>query len=138
MDAGGRATQEQLPNARSQTGVVARASALNANNNGEVAEWFKAPVLKTGVGAIQPRVRISPSPPLARSTNRQDSRFVQRSCPKGEIQGCIEQHLALSAINIVSGIHVYVYIVCPAQSPLVRSAAAQYLCATGRIKGEQE
>jgi hypothetical protein len=30
---------------------------------GEVAERFKAPVLKTGVVAIPPRVRISPSPP---------------------------------------------------------------------------
>src|SRR5262249_19241932 len=31
--------------------------------SGEVAEWFKAPVLKTGVGASLPWVRIPPSPP---------------------------------------------------------------------------
>jgi len=36
------------------------------------------------------------------------------------------------------GVHVYVFIVRFFATPLVRSAAAQYLCATGRIKGEQE
>jgi hypothetical protein len=30
---------------------------------GGVAEWFKAPVLKTGVGASPPWVRIPPPPP---------------------------------------------------------------------------
>ena len=30
---------------------------------GGVAEWFKAPVLKTGVGASSPWVRIPPPPP---------------------------------------------------------------------------
>jgi hypothetical protein len=29
-----------------------------------VAEWFKAPVLKTGVGASPPWVRIPPHPPV--------------------------------------------------------------------------
>ena len=33
------------------------------NEKGEVAERFKAPVLKTGVVAILPWVRIPPSPP---------------------------------------------------------------------------
>jgi hypothetical protein len=28
------------------------------------SRWFKAPVLKTGVGASLPRVRISLSPPV--------------------------------------------------------------------------
>ena len=32
-------------------------------NHGEVAEWFKALVLKTGVAAMSPGVRIPPSPP---------------------------------------------------------------------------
>jgi hypothetical protein len=32
-------------------------------SNGEVAERLNAPVLKTGIGAIRSRVRISPSPP---------------------------------------------------------------------------
>src|SRR6185437_16087512 len=31
---------------------------------GGVAEWFKAPVLKTGVGASPPWVRIPPPPPF--------------------------------------------------------------------------
>jgi hypothetical protein len=31
--------------------------------NGWVAEWFKAPVLKTGVGSRPPGVRIPPHPP---------------------------------------------------------------------------
>lgn len=30
---------------------------------GEMAEWFKVPVLKTGVPATVPRVRIPLSPP---------------------------------------------------------------------------
>ncbi len=34
---------------------------------GKVAEWFKAPVLKTGVPARVPWVRIPPFPPTARS-----------------------------------------------------------------------
>ena len=34
--------------------------------NGEVAEWTNAPVLKTGVHANGPRVRIPPSPPETR------------------------------------------------------------------------
>ncbi len=32
-------------------------------HNGWVAEWFKAPVLKTGVGSRSPGVRIPPHPP---------------------------------------------------------------------------
>ena len=31
-----------------------------------MAEWFKAPVLKTGVGASPPWVRIPPHPPIGR------------------------------------------------------------------------
>ena len=31
--------------------------------HGWVAEWFKAPVLKTGVGSRSPGVRIPPHPP---------------------------------------------------------------------------
>src|ERR1700750_419292 len=36
---------------------------------GEVVEWFKAPVLKTGVGASLPWVRIPPSPPFRSALN---------------------------------------------------------------------
>ena len=35
------------------------------NEVGEMVEWFKAPVLKTGVGVPPPRVRIPLSPPLS-------------------------------------------------------------------------
>ena len=38
--------------------------AVDPEDNGEVAERLNAPVLKTGVGAIRPWVRIPPSPPL--------------------------------------------------------------------------
>ena len=36
-----------------------------ASGNGQVAEWFKAAVLKTAVGASSPWVRIPPCPPSA-------------------------------------------------------------------------
>ena len=36
---------------------------IDLNDIGEVAERLNAPVLKTGVGAIRPWVRIPPSPP---------------------------------------------------------------------------
>src|SRR5512143_2793979 len=42
--------------------------------------------------------RVAWTNPLG-STNRQESRFVQRSCPKGEAQGGAEQHPTLSARN---------------------------------------
>jgi hypothetical protein len=35
-----------------------------SSNDGRVAEWFKAPVLKTGVPARVPWVRIPPLPPV--------------------------------------------------------------------------
>ena len=37
---------------------------LEAEQDGKMVEWFKAPVLKTGVGAPPPRVRIPLFPPL--------------------------------------------------------------------------
>jgi hypothetical protein len=40
-----------------------QAQAIDVEDNGEVAERLNAPVLKTGVGAIRPWVRIPPSPP---------------------------------------------------------------------------
>ena len=88
----------------------------NARRCGEVAEWFKAPVLKTDEGESPPWVRIPPSPPLqkgptrglfcsggeggvhepAGSTNRQDCRFgrtSEASAPAGseQPQGCSDQ-----------------------------------------------
>ena len=41
-----------------------QAQVVEAEDNGEVAERLNAPVLKTGIGAIRSRVRISPSPPI--------------------------------------------------------------------------
>ena len=35
-----------------------------SSSDGRVAEWFKAPVLKTGVPARVPWVRIPPLPPV--------------------------------------------------------------------------
>jgi hypothetical protein len=50
--------------ARSQTAVVAReARREQTNEYGEMAEWFKAAVLKTAVGLRPPWVRIPLSPP---------------------------------------------------------------------------
>ena len=39
-------------------------------SSGEVAEWFKAAVLKTAVGASSPWVRIPPSPPIIARSGR--------------------------------------------------------------------
>jgi hypothetical protein len=36
----------------------------NLSGNGEVSEWLKEPVSKTGVGLRRPRVRIPASPPF--------------------------------------------------------------------------
>jgi len=50
-----------------ESGIIVRsnaAQAIDAKENGEVAERLNAPVLKTGIGAIRSRVRISPSPPI--------------------------------------------------------------------------
>ncbi len=51
--------------ALSNTGGAGR-DAHNGSMYGEMAERFKAPVLKTGVVAIPPWVRIPLSPPISR------------------------------------------------------------------------
>jgi hypothetical protein len=43
-------------------------------DDGEVAERLNAPVLKTGIGAIRSRVRISPSPPIKTRVYAQSAR----------------------------------------------------------------
>src|SRR3569833_356282 len=43
-------------------------SARCSGAHGEMAEWFKAAVLKTAVGASSPWVRIPLSPPIAAQT----------------------------------------------------------------------
>src|SRR5690606_5410526 len=50
---------------------------------GGMAEWFKAPVLKTGVGASPPWVRI-PLPPPPESEER---RLISRSCAAAQGDG---------------------------------------------------
>src|SRR5262249_13056083 len=45
---------------------------IMTNPYGRVAEWFKAPVLKTGVPARVPWVRIPPLPPKFNNINRLD------------------------------------------------------------------
>jgi hypothetical protein len=44
--------------------------------NGRVAEWFKAAVLKTAVGASSPWVRIPPLPPDVVEIARNIQRFL--------------------------------------------------------------
>ena len=55
--------------ARSQTGVAGQQRSDDATNNGEMAERFKALVLKTSVVAIPPWVRIPLSPPNIRTSH---------------------------------------------------------------------
>ena len=55
--------------ARSQTGVAGQHRSDDTTKNGEVAERFKALVLKTSVVAIPPWVRIPLSPPFTSITN---------------------------------------------------------------------
>jgi hypothetical protein len=47
---------------------MAGLSDARAGATGRVVEWFKAPVLKTGVGASSPWVRIPPLPPVRHIT----------------------------------------------------------------------
>ena len=49
-----------------------------ASKDGRVAEWFKAPVLKTGVPARVPWVRIPPLPPVLPSSTPDNHHL--RSC----------------------------------------------------------
>jgi hypothetical protein len=49
-------------------GAVRFAKSLNSKD-GRVAEWFKAPVLKTGVPARVPWVRIPPLPPRSNANH---------------------------------------------------------------------
>jgi len=66
-----------------EKGIRIRQNALQAvdpEDNGEVAERLNAPVLKTGVVAIPPRVRISPSPPIhSRVRQNRRERFWTRA-----------------------------------------------------------
>src|SRR5690242_5353844 len=68
---------------RSQTSVrkerlsIAPCSSLAEKHPGGVAEWFKAPVLKTGVVVRLPWVRIPP-PPLENEKLLADCREVHR------------------------------------------------------------
>jgi hypothetical protein len=63
--------------------------------------------------------------------------LLQRNCPKVRYRD-VPKHLPLSDIICAIGVHVYVFIGCFLAAPLVHSAAAQYLCGTGRIKGERK
>src|SRR5690606_10691692 len=52
---------------------------------GRVAEWFKAPVLKTGVGASPPWVRIPPLPPNTAECTLWRDIAADHRIPPGEI-----------------------------------------------------
>ena len=54
-----------IEKARTANRLAKSAPDSRAGTHGWVAEWFKAPVLKTGVGASPPWVRIPPHPPAA-------------------------------------------------------------------------
>jgi hypothetical protein len=77
-----------------------------------VAEWFKAPVLKTGVPARVPWVRIPPLPPLFNEINGFDTlsrggfdtfrlSSVLRNFPKPHPIG--RHHLAPRLLNVLPG-----------------------------------
>jgi hypothetical protein len=51
---------------------------LYHDRRGRVAEWFKAPVLKTGVGATPPWVRIPPLPPYLVYNTLSFKNFINR------------------------------------------------------------
>jgi hypothetical protein len=80
----------QVPESR----CVGGNTELSGSNSrtGRVAEWFKAPVLKTGVPARVPWVRIPPLPP-DHQQNQQFSWLIRFN-----IQIAIQLHKALRAI----------------------------------------
>src|SRR5690606_33094860 len=89
---------------RQQDGLPAsRAKACHRINAGGVAERFKAPVLKTGVAAMSPWVRIPPPPPFYLE-KRHDSSFLRRNTSPlmsvqlpGQLTHLPEQHHLLTA-----------------------------------------
>jgi hypothetical protein len=58
-----RSVSAVLPSYPFQQCLQSVAPSLMTGEAGRVAEWFKAPVLKTGVPARVPWVRIPPLPP---------------------------------------------------------------------------
>jgi hypothetical protein len=69
---------------------------------GEVAEWFKAEVLKTSVGASLPWVRIPPSPPTCQF-NARLSPFL-RTCQYRLAEGrALDQLMRLSHPSQIAG-----------------------------------
>src|SRR5450755_506122 len=67
---------------------------------GRVAEWFKAPVLKTGVPARVPWVRIPPLPPVQnRTANAARSRFYARDGGERSEQIALRSHDADLAVG---------------------------------------
>src|SRR3546814_10304638 len=55
--------------------LAAGRSRVMAAGRGQVAEWFKAAVLKTAVAATLPWVRIPPCPPIPFSIDRKSTRL---------------------------------------------------------------
>jgi hypothetical protein len=71
-----------------------QAQPIDPEDNGEVAERLNAPVLKTGVGAIRPWVRIPPSPPIIMGLSLGPIIIGGVGCvdePTGVRQNCREQ-----------------------------------------------
>ena len=69
-------------------------------DEGRVAEWFKAAVLKTAVGASPPWVRIPPLPPIQnRTANAGRSRFYARGGGERSEQIALRSHDADFAVR---------------------------------------
>src|ERR1700750_2441481 len=65
---------------------------------GRVAEWFKAPVLKTGVPARVPWVRIPPLPPVSiESINANGGIFMTKLCLVVAVAAVAYSEAALAA-----------------------------------------
>src|SRR5258707_14930539 len=70
-DGGCAQDQPNLPKRRVLTYLIFR---------GRVAEWFKAPVLKTGRGSRLSGVRIPPRPPLFRASAGRPLSLIGEGC----------------------------------------------------------
>ena len=79
---------------------------INPNFNGEVSEWLKVPLSKSGVPERVPGVRISPSPPsLAEAAS-----FGGRSPLKNAAKARFARHSVFATAGSLDyGIHILTY-----------------------------
>jgi hypothetical protein len=60
--------------------AIIRKTAIIISVIGRVSEWFKEPVLKTGVPATVPWVRIPPLPPNKKDLYCRSFLFLEKPC----------------------------------------------------------